>query len=102
MQPSDDAEGEVRADDTDALEELLHVLPGHVLHDHERHAAVLAQGVDVDHVLVPDRRQQARLAAEQRRLTGVHGVLGKQHFDRDLTLQRQILGEVDGAHGTAA
>jgi len=97
----DDLQRELRAERAEALEELLHVFAGHVLHDHERQPAARV-GAGVEHladVLRVDRAGGLGLAVETRHQRGVlRQVVGADDLERDATAGAHVLGLVHVAH----
>src|SRR5207244_219808 len=64
--------------------------------------AVLARAEDRDHVGVPDRGGQARLALEARPEALVARELARDHLQSDGSLERDVSGPVHDPHAAAA
>ena len=70
-----------------------------VLHDEVQDLIALADGVDRDDVRVAQRRSGARFALEPLDHSFSHEQqCRRQHFDRDLAVQRQIVAEIYRCH----
>jgi hypothetical protein len=82
---------------------LREVVAVEVLH-HQEEAAVgeLAGVEDLDDVGVADRGGDAGLGLEAAGDEAVAGPLAVQDLDGDAAADRQVLGEVDGAHAAGA
>lgn len=74
------------------------VRPVDVAHDHVEHSAGLARLVDGPHVLVIDRRGQARLALEALSEAIVSRVLRRDHFQGDSAPKARLQPAIHDAH----
>ncbi len=75
---------------------------GHELHDEEVEPVGAFDGVDRDDVRVVEPGGGLRLLLEPRDDLGVARELRRQHLDRHLALEREVVGEEDGAHAARA
>ena len=80
-------------------DQLVQRLPVHELHRQEGCLAGLIDRVQRDDVRVVERGDGARFALETLAAGGGH--TGRQDFERYLTAERQILGEIHLAHAPA-
>ena len=86
-----------------AVDDLVEVLPLHVVHDDEEVAGGgLAEIVDGDDIRVVQPRHDPRLALEIVRKAAVPADLERQQFDRDEAVERNLPRQIDCAHAAAA
>ena len=84
------------------VEQVAQRAPAEILEDEVGPVGVVAPVEDPQHVGVVERGHRTRLGPEalEERLVG--GKAGLQHLDRDMALQRHVLGEVDVGGGAGA
>ena len=77
------------------IEQVAQRAAAEILEDQVRPVRVLTPVEDAQHVRVVERGHRARLGPEalQERLVG--GQPGLEHLDRDVALQRHVLGQED-------
>jgi hypothetical protein len=85
-----------------AREALAEVRAGDVAHGDEGHAALLAGGVDRDHVGVLDRGRDPRLLGEAPGEDLLVGGLGGDQLQGDAAIETRLHREVEDPHPTAA
>ena len=85
-----------------AVEQVAQRAPAEILQHQIRPVGVLAPVEDPQHVGVVERGHRARLGPEalQERLVG--GQAGLQDLDRDVALQRHVLGQEDVGRSASA
>ena len=95
-------EGALLTDPPGRLDELAQVVSLDVLHREKEDIALLARRVDGNYVRMFEAGGELRLEQEAPPETFIVGELPRQHLDRGLAPQVEVLAEVDGAHGASA
>ncbi len=84
------------------MQELREIGPLDVAHREEERAVLVARLEDRDDVRVVEGGGDSRLPEEALAEAAVPRELGRDHLERDLAPERQLLGPVDRTHASAA
>ena len=94
--------GADRVEPAAARDQLLQIDAVHVLHDEEIGSALRVHVVGADDVRMIEGGDGLGLAVEAGQGGGVVGLVGRQHLERDLPPQLEVLAQVDRPHAAGA
>ncbi len=87
---------------SDAAEQRAEILAVHVLHRQEAAAIGVAEVVQADDVLVGHLARHTQLVVKLREPAVVAGYPGRQEFQRDRLVERQVVGAIHFSHAAAS